>query len=68
MDTLALVLEKLQKFRATPRKGKEDAAKKLIEVAIMKKTQYPTRFSGKIGGASVLLKRAPEGTGVIAGG
>ena len=25
-------------------------------------------FSGKFGGASVLLKRAPEGTGVIAGG
>ncbi len=25
-------------------------------------------YTGKFGGASVLLKRAPEGTGVIAGG
>ena len=28
----------------------------------------PHDFQGKFGGASVLLKRAPEGTGVIAGG
>ena len=28
----------------------------------------PHDFIGKFGGASVLLKRAPEGTGIIAGG
>ena len=28
----------------------------------------PHDFIGKFGGASVLLKRAPQGTGVIAGG
>ena len=32
------------------------------------KTKYRTRFYRKFGGASVLLKTAPEGTGVIAGG
>ena len=28
----------------------------------------PHDFIGKFGGASVLLKRAPQGTGIIAGG
>ena len=28
----------------------------------------PHDFIGKFGGASVLLKKAPEGTGIIAGG
>ena len=50
------------------RKGKEDAAKKLIEVAMDENASIPHDFQGKFGGASVLLKRAPEGTGVIAGG
>ena len=49
-------------------KGKEDAAKKLIEVAMDENASIPHDFQGKFGGASVLLKRAPEGTGVIAGG
>ena len=50
------------------RKGKEDAAKKLIEVAIDDNASIPHDYLGKFGGATVLLKRAPEGTGVIAGG
>ena len=50
------------------RKGKEDAAKRLIKVAMNDNASVSHDFIGKFGGASVLLKRAPEGTGVIAGG
>ncbi|MDO5345532.1 MAG: 30S ribosomal protein S5 [Lachnospiraceae bacterium] len=50
------------------RKGKEDAMKKLINVAMDEYASVPHDFIGKFGGASVLLKRAPEGTGIIAGG
>lgn len=50
------------------RKGKEDAAKKLITVALNDVGSITHDFTGKFGGASVLLRRAPEGTGVIAGG
>ena len=50
------------------RKGKEDAAKKLVSVALDDVNSITHDFIGKFGGASVLLRRAPEGTGVIAGG
>ena len=50
------------------RKGKEDAMKKLITVAIDENNSVTHDFIGKYGSASVLLKRAPEGTGIIAGG
>ena len=50
------------------RKGKEDATKKLMNVAMDDVASVPHDFIGKFGGASVLLKRAPEGTGIIAGG
>ncbi len=50
------------------RKGKEDATKKLVTVALDENSSITHDFTGKFGGASVLLKRAPEGTGVIAGG
>ena len=50
------------------RKGKEDAAKKLVKVALDDVNSITHDFTGKFGGASVLLRRAPEGTGVIAGG
>lgn len=50
------------------RKGKEDAAKNLINVALDEHESITHDFIGKFGGASVLLKKAPEGTGVIAGG
>ena len=46
----------------------EDAMKKLINVAMDEYASGPHDFIGKFGGASVLLKRAPEGTGIIAGG
>jgi len=50
------------------RKGKEDAIKKLIEVPINEYGSVPHDFIGKFGSAEVLLKQAPEGTGIIAGG
>ena len=50
------------------RKGKEDAIKKLVEVPIDENGSVPHDLTGKFGSASVLIKRAPEGTGVIAGG
>ena len=50
------------------RKGKEDAAKKLISISLDDNASVTHDYYGKFGSASVLLKRAPEGTGVIAGG
>ena len=50
------------------RKGKEDAIKNLVSVALDDKNSITHDFVGKFGSASVLLKRAPEGTGIIAGG
>ena len=50
------------------RKGKEDAMKKLITVKLDENNSITHDISGKHTGASVLLKRAPEGTGIIAGG
>ena len=50
------------------RKGKEDATKRLVSVALDENKSITHDYSGKVGGANVLLKRAPEGTGVIAGG
>ena len=50
------------------RKGKEDAMKHLVEVPIDENGSVPHDYIGKFGGATVLLKRAPEGTGIIAGG
>ena len=50
------------------RKGKEDAAKKLISITLDDNGSISHDLTGKFGSASVLLKRAPDGTGVIAGG
>ena len=50
------------------RKGKEDAMKKLVTVALDENHSISHDFIGKYGSASVLMKKAPEGTGVIAGG
>ena len=50
------------------RKGKEAASKALVEVRIDENFSVPHDYTGKFGSASVLLKRAPEGTGIIAGG
>ena len=50
------------------RKGKETATKSLVEINIDENRSIPHDFVGKFGSADVLLKRAPEGTGIIAGG
>ncbi len=50
------------------RKGKEDAMKKMVQIPLDEVDSIPHDYVGKYGGASVLLRRAPEGTGIIAGG
>ena len=50
------------------RKGKEDAMKNLIEVPLDENKSIPHDYIGKFGSASVLMKKSPEGTGIIAGG
>ena len=50
------------------RKGKEDATKNLITVPLDENNSITHDFVGKFGSAEVLLKRSPEGTGIIAGG
>ena len=42
------------------RKGKEDAIKHLVEVPMDENSSVPHDFIGKFGGATVLLKKAPE--------
>ena len=49
------------------RKAIDEAKKNLIEVPIVG-TTIPHEFVGRFGSANVMLKPAPEGSGVIAGG
>ena len=50
------------------RKGKEDAIKHLVTVARDENDSITHDQLGKYGSATLLMKRAPQGTGVIAGG
>ena len=50
------------------RKGKEAAARNLVAVPFDDNNSIPHDFIGKFGSANVLLKKAPGGTGIIAGG
>ena len=50
------------------RKGKEAAIKNMVEIPMDENNSIPHDFLGKFGSASVLLKKSPEGTGIIAGG
>ncbi|MBP3701231.1 MAG: 30S ribosomal protein S5, partial [Lachnospiraceae bacterium] len=50
------------------RKGKEDAVKNIVEIPVDENNSIPHDVIGKFGSASVLLKKASQGTGVIAGG
>ena len=45
-----------------------DAMKKVVTVPMDENNSIPHDYIGKFGSATVMLKRAPEGTGVIAGG
>ena len=47
---------------------KEDAIKNLISVKLDDNHSITHDVTGKFTGASVLLKKSPEGTGIIAGG
>lgn len=59
---------RLPRFRQAIRKAKEDAMKKVVTVPMDENNSIPHDYIGKFGSATVMLKRAPEGTGVIAGG
>lgn len=50
------------------RKGKEAAIKNLVKIPMDNNKSIPHDLTGRFGSAQVLLKRAPEGTGIIAGG
>ncbi len=50
------------------RKGKEAAMKNLVEININEDGSVFHDTTGKFGSASVLMKKSPEGTGIIAGG
>lgn len=50
------------------RKGKEDAMRHMVTINLDENKSIPHDFIGKYGSSDVLLKRAPEGTGIIAGG
>ena len=50
------------------RKGKEAATKSLVTGALDENNAITHDFVGKFGSAEVLLKKSPEGTGIIAGG
>ncbi|HAG04182.1 MAG TPA: 30S ribosomal protein S5 [Lachnospiraceae bacterium] len=50
------------------RKGKDDAIKHLIYVERNEAGSIYHQIDGRFGGSHVLLKPAPEGTGIIAGG
>lgn len=49
------------------RKGIDDAKKNLHKISL-KGTTIPHEITGKFGAGAVLMRPAPEGTGVIAGG
>lgn len=60
-------LGKAQDVSSSIKKGVLAAKKHLIEVPIVNKT-IPMRINIKLGAAKVMLKPAPPGSGVIAGG
>ena len=56
------------KFRKQSAKAKKTLQKHLVSVALDENNSVTHDFLGKYGSSTVLLKKAPEGTGIIAGG
>ena len=67
-DLVGAGLGKAAEIPDAIRKGKEDAMKKLITVKLDEVDSITHDVIGKHTGASVLLKKSPDGTGIIAGG
>ena len=50
------------------RKAREAAVKAIVTIPVTEEKSGPHDCVGKFGSSTVLLKKAPEGTGIIAGG